>query len=191
MWVLQENYRSKDYIRGNIDSNLAWEVAHYLKSRSLFIKYDITLTDRNQWEEQNAVKDLEGETTEEVMEEIIYDSFWDELIVQLAEEGIEQAASENIPAEDGDDDADDENSLNVLATDSLVTDSNVSIRLAPGEGRIPLSLIRDRDSDFLSFIKIFCGERLDGADSISYFALTKSMARQFEVDSHGIYGVIV
>lgn len=86
----------KDYIKGNIDSNLVWEVAHYLKSRSLFIKHDITLTDRNQWEEENGLKSMESENNEDLMEEGIDDNIWEELIEQLAELGSEEAENETL-----------------------------------------------------------------------------------------------
>lgn len=43
----------KDYIKGNVDSSLVWDVANYLKDRPLFIKHDITLTQRDEWEMKN------------------------------------------------------------------------------------------------------------------------------------------
>lgn len=97
---------------------------------------------------------------------------------RLTEERLSDVKEDEEQMEDLDDDEEDF-PLNIMATDSLI-ENNISVRLAPGEGHIPLSLIREKDSDFLSFIKIYYGERLTGASNISYSALTKSLCRRID-----------
>lgn len=51
--------------------------------------------------------------------------------------------------------------------------------MAPGENRIPLSLLTDEDSIFLSFPKVFCGRRVQNkVKKVSPSKLAKSFARR-------------
>ncbi|KAL0582140.1 hypothetical protein ABG067_008127 [Albugo candida] len=151
----------KDYIKGNIDSDLVWEVAHYIKNRPLFIEHDITLADRGIWEQHNGYNNpatVDTDDTEEATNNGEASNLDD--INHTSNPTVD--ADEVDPSIDnsGNDIDDSDSPVNVLASDSLI-DNNISVRLAPGEGRTPISLIKDKDSDFLSFIKIFCGEKLD------------------------------
>jgi hypothetical protein len=67
-----------------------------------------------------------------------------------------------------------------LGQGSLIIDDNECLRLAPAEGRTPLSLITDKDSDYLAFPQILCGERMleePEIQKISYTSFIKPVAR--------------
>lgn len=61
-----------------------------------------------------------------------------------------------------------------------VIGSDEGLRTAPGENQIPLSLFSDQDSDYLSFIKVYMGRKLDPLPSVSYTSRCKSIARRYD-----------
>ncbi|OAD66251.1 hypothetical protein PHYBLDRAFT_71167 [Phycomyces blakesleeanus NRRL 1555(-)] len=64
------------------------------------------------------------------------------------------------------------NQRTVLLSDHEAT------RPSSGNGRIPLSALTVRGSDFLSFPKIFCGQRLSIPENVFCSSLTKSISRR-------------
>lgn len=76
----------------------------------------------------------------------------------------------------------DEDDIPVGTSETLFGGSD-GIRMAPGEKSTPLSILRDTDSDFLSFPKVLCGEPIkpisDGKP-VSYASVIKSLIRHFD-----------
>ncbi|KAI7872230.1 uncharacterized protein EV154DRAFT_580126 [Mucor mucedo] len=71
---------------------------------------------------------------------------------------------------------DDNDPLNAGTSESiLISDNDITILIAPGKGGIPISIVKDKDSDFLSFPKVYYGQKLEGWEYISYSSLTKSV----------------
>ncbi|KAG2192805.1 hypothetical protein INT47_005352 [Mucor saturninus] len=68
-----------------------------------------------------------------------------------------------------------------FTTESILTsDNDFTIRLAPGEGMTPISVLTDKDSDFLSFPKVYYGHKLEGSGSVSYGNLAKFVVQRFD-----------
>ncbi|EPB81210.1 hypothetical protein HMPREF1544_12080 [Mucor circinelloides 1006PhL] len=61
-----------------------------------------------------------------------------------------------------------------------VVDPRKGKPMAPGENQIPLSLFSDQDSDYLSFIKVYMGRKLDPLPPVSYTSGRKSIARRYD-----------
>ncbi|KAG2203378.1 hypothetical protein INT47_010076 [Mucor saturninus] len=94
------------------------------------------------------------------------------------EQGMEPESNEINPAEN---EMEDEPSLNAGTTESILTsDNDFTIRLAPGEGMTPISVLTDKDSDLLSFPKVYYGHKLEGSGSVSCGNLAKSVVRRFD-----------
>ncbi|KAG2191489.1 hypothetical protein INT47_013266 [Mucor saturninus] len=143
----------KDYIRGNVSPHKVWNAARYLQTTPLYTEYEVQLADQTEWDSTNLVVEENEDNNE-------------------GDEPNENTG-ENNDIED--------KPLNPGATDSILSsDNDFTIRLAPGEGRVPLSILKDKDSDFLSFPKIFFGTKIEGLNSISYSSVTKSLARRFD-----------
>ncbi|KAG2192949.1 hypothetical protein INT47_004688 [Mucor saturninus] len=143
----------KDYIRGNVSPHKVWNAARYLQTTPLYTEYEVQLADQTEWDSTNLVVEENEDNNE-------------------GDEPNENTGENN--------DIEDE-PLNPGATDSILSsDNDFTIRLAPGEGRVPLSILKDKDSDFLSFPKIFFGTKIEGLNSISYSSVTKSIARIFD-----------
>ncbi|KAG2193630.1 hypothetical protein INT47_007462 [Mucor saturninus] len=113
----------KDYIKGNVSPSKVWVGAEYLASTTLYQEYDVSLSDRNVWNERNLNQESDNSNNMGIDEEI------DE-----AEEEDELGYDETFDDEWEEDNVDEP--LNIDATDTLIidnNDNNISIRLAPGE----------------------------------------------------------
>lgn len=50
-------------------------------------------------------------------------------------------------------------SLDTLLEDANIENRNASFTFAPGEGQRPLSIFQDKDSEYLCFPSIYCGQK--------------------------------
>lgn len=144
---------TKDYIKGNVSPLKVWEAAEYLQTTPLYMEYDVQLADQDAWNTTHVTPGSYDEANGECLDT------------------TENAAE----------DENEEKPLNAGTSESiLISDNDITIRLAPGEGRTLISVLMDKDSDFLSFPKVYYGHKLEGSKTISYSALTKSVARRFD-----------
>ena len=104
------------------------------------------------------------------------DTEWSEFSQELGETSSQFTATESTDCDQGgknessndaesDDDWTEEQPRPVGITDTLLQEPDINqfsdsiISLAPGEGNRPLGLLLDKDSEFLCFPSIYCGER--------------------------------
>lgn len=168
---------NKDYIKGNVSPAKVWEAATNLQTTPLYIEYDVQLANEDQWTATNLTHDVYDEMHEETLDVNSNDTG------SVAENTAHDTDAESIDEINDTEDLDetDDEPLNAGTSESiLISDNDITIRLAPGEGRIPISILKDKDSDFLSFPKVYYGQKLEGSESISYSSLTKSVARRFD-----------
>ena len=62
--------------------------------------------------------------------------------------------------------------INLTSNDTLWQDNN-AIAFAPGEGRFPLSILRDKHAEELSFPTIYCGHARQLSSDVSYTKICK------------------
>lgn len=79
--------------------------------------------------------------------------------VLIKDFGFQTITKRVISDKDEDGNEVDEDNVNPGGQESIIVNDHEALRMAPGEGRIPLSVLQDKDSDYLSFPTIFCGER--------------------------------
>lgn len=152
---------TKDYIKGNVSPVKVWDAALYLQSTPLYLEYDVQISNQDEWNATNITSNVSDETNEN-------DAESNNDNVNEAETNNEEPEIEDEP-------------LNAGTTESILTsDNDFTIRLAPGEGRTPISVLTDKDSDFLSFPKVYYGHKLEGSASVSYSSLAKSVVRRFD-----------
>ncbi|CEP08567.1 hypothetical protein [Parasitella parasitica] len=159
------------YIKGNISTQKVWNAAHYLQSSPLYREHNISIS--TEWLEHVRQTQSEDEDVNDESDE----SMPNERAPQRAEG--EDAPNENQIEEEDQQPGLDEDELNAGSTETSIA-SDEALRMAPGEGRAPISILVDRASDFLAFPKIFMGQRLRIPDTITYTSLCKSLARSFD-----------
>lgn len=69
--------------------------------------------------------------------------------------------------------------VNPGGQESIIINDHKALRMTPDEGRVPLSILQDKDSNFLSFPTIFCGKRLAAMGKFSYSNIIKSITRRY------------
>lgn len=105
--------------------------------------------------------------------------------LQTAAEIINQASNANLKEDEPDlgGEGITEDDIPVGADETLLTGDVDGIRLAPGEGSSPLSLMNDEDSESLSFPKIFVGKQMEPKHKgkpVTYCGFAKSLVRHYD-----------
>lgn len=152
---------NRNYMEGNIRPAKVWEAAQILKESSLYKEMNITLDDA--WL-QEAIEQVAMAAVAFSIEEEDED-----------EHGFVQEDYEDVMDE-----------VPIGGEETLFTGEDY-LRMAPGEGKKPLSLLIDENVDFLAFPKIFCGEPLkpmSNGKPLTYAALTRSVIRR--ADRRGV-----
>jgi hypothetical protein len=81
--------------------------------------------------------------------------------------------------EDSSSEQDQENILNPGGLQTMICcEDNFNVKFAPGEGKTPISMLYDTDSEELSFPSIYCGHKRNTPNFISYNDIAKSEARR-------------
>ncbi|CEP10246.1 hypothetical protein, partial, partial [Parasitella parasitica] len=132
------------YIRGNISTAKVWSAADYLQSTPLYRTHEITVS--TAWMEQinSSIADEDEDMSD---------------ADDSASNAEDSTTNQQDPAEELED------HLATFTGETYIA-SDEQLRLAPGEGKTPLSILRDEDIDYLAFPKIFYGHKL--ATTASY-----------------------
>ncbi|KAG1081803.1 hypothetical protein G6F42_022819 [Rhizopus arrhizus] len=181
---------ARGYIKGAISSERVGNAALYLQSTPLFREYNVRI-DTDWLEHAENFQDTahaedrqqEGEIDQQPATAAANDedaqndnSSADELAGSQDEAEQNEADQE---AGVGDEVVDPERA-NRRIEHHTVIGSDEGLRMAPGENQIPLSLFSDQDSDYLSFIKVYMGRKLDPLPPVSYTSGRKSIARRYD-----------
>jgi hypothetical protein len=144
---------------------MVYNAAKYLATTELYKNEGVVLSDA--W--ANA---KDGDAIDYVVDDIKQDDGDQEIHESLDTENEADADDEQI----------DQETLVISDEDR----SGLIHRIAPGEGKRPLSLLRDLDAEVLSFPKIYAGIRRQFKKGlkITYTDIAKSEARRFRVFKH-------
>ncbi|CEP17045.1 hypothetical protein [Parasitella parasitica] len=155
----------KDYIKGNVSPLKIWRAAEHLQQMPLYQDYDITLDTEwmrvitNEIEQFNT--DVNGNN---------YASNSSINFANIANtETSDINASDTNPVDETTGTAPnfappvqpDVQPVNPGGQETIIINDNEQIRLAPAEGNRPLSILVDKDTDFLAFPKIYVVQRFD------------------------------
>ncbi len=166
MFMRKQCYK-KPYIQEWVRPKRVYNAAMYLSSLPLYKKEGVVLCD--DWRRHKDEDELEVTRTTDIKE------FGFEAVEPKGETDVNQSEDES------DEEAE---ILNPGGHETLMMqdDDQMIRRIAPGEGKIPLSLLKDLDAEVLSFPRIYAGvQRQFKSDlKVTYTDICKSEARRYD-----------
>ncbi|CAG7723295.1 unnamed protein product [Allacma fusca] len=140
------------------------------------------LSTRPAYEEENfeLVHEWQDRTAEDVENFIVPENPGNDVTMESVDLNLANPST----SESNEGCSDDEDEVNPGSEETLLQaeDINEGVKYAPGQNQVPLSLLRDKNAEILSFPKIYCGElRILNANNKYTFAdIAKSEIRRFD-----------
>ena len=154
-----------------IRTNRVLDAAKYLVKQPLYLSHNIVITE--DWiEEQSKLLSQNNNM------HIILNNENDDVEVNRNENLTHPTVEEN--SDDEWEDQINNEPPNIINEETLLQDDYIAIKFAPGENKIPISLLMDEDIRELSFPTIYGGQERQIKTKLSKAQIAKSEARMYD-----------